>query len=262
MDLGLKNKTAIVMASSAGLGKAVAAELAREGANVMMSSRREDELKKVQAEISEETGNEPAFTVADITNYDDIKNVVNNTVEKFGGVDILVNNAGGPPAGTFDKFDDDAWVNAMNLNLLSYIRSIREVVPHMKTAGQGWILNCTSSGIKQALPNLILSNTFRMGVVGLSKTLCDELGPDNIRINVLAPGRIWTDRIAYLDGIRAEKSGTTLDEIKESTSKTISLRRYGDPAEFGRTAAFLCSEANTYTSGQSILVDGGLTTAY
>ena len=104
MDLGLKNKTAIVMASSAGLGKAVATELAREGANVMISSRREDELKKVQAEIKSETGNEPAYTVADITNYDDIKNVVNSTVEKFGGVDILVNNAGGPPGGTFDKF--------------------------------------------------------------------------------------------------------------------------------------------------------------
>ena len=262
MDLGLKNKTAIVMASSAGLGKAVATELAREGANIMISSRREDELKKVQAEIAKETGNEPAYTAADITNYDDIKNVVNSTVEKFGGVDILVNNAGGPPAGTFDKFDDEAWLNAINLNLLSYIRSIREVVPHMKKAGQGWILNCTSSGVKQALPNLILSNTCRMGVVGLSKTLCNELGSDNIRINVLAPGRIWTDRIAYLDGMRAEKMGVTLDEIKASTKKSISLGRYGDPAEFGRTAAFLCSGANTYTSGQTILVDGGLTTAY
>ncbi|RKL63569.1 SDR family NAD(P)-dependent oxidoreductase [Thermoanaerobacteraceae bacterium SP2] len=262
MELGLKNKSVIVMASSSGLGKAAALEFCREGANVMLFSPFEEELKTAQKEIKEVTGKEPLYTVGDITKYDDIKKVVKNTIDAYGTVYALVNNTAGPPAGTFDAFDDEAWQKAYELCLLSYIRSIREVIPYMRRNGGGRIVNYTSSSVRQVLDNLILSNTFRMGVVGLSKTMSQELGKDNILINVMGPGRMGTARIEYLDKIRAEKAGVTVDEVKKNTIKNIPLGRYGIPAEYGRVTAFLCSEANTYITGQIILVDGGMVKAY
>lgn len=262
MDLGLKDKAVLVMASSAGLGKAAAMEFAREGANVMLFSPFEDELKQAQAEIKEATGKEPGYTVGDLTIYDDIKRVVKATVEKFGPIFALVNNAGGPPAGTFDSFQDEAWQKAYDLNLLSYIRAIREVLPYMRQMGAGRIVNYTSSSVKQVLDNLILSNTFRMGVMGLSKTLSQELGKDNILVNVMGPGRIGTARIAYLDKVRADKAGITVDQVYENTIKGIPLGRYGTPEEYAKLTVFLCSGANTYITGQTMLVDGGMTKAF
>lgn len=262
MDLGLKNKSVLVMASSAGLGKAAALEFSKEGANVMLFSPFEQELKEAQAEIKAATGLEPAITVGDITNYDDIKRVVKNTVDAFGPIFALVNNAGGPPAGTFDNFADETWQKAYELNLLSYIRTIREVLPSMREAGQGRIVNYTSSSVKQVLENLILSNTFRMGVMGLTKTLSQELGKDNILVNVMGPGRIGTARIQQLDAIRAQKSNITVEDVYNNTIKTIPLGRYGDPSEYAKLTVFLCSEANTYITGQTMLVDGGMTKAF
>lgn len=262
MDLGLKNKTAIVMASSAGLGKAIAMEFAREQANVMLFSPFDQELKATQAEIKKATGIEPSYTVGDVTKYEDIKKVVDNTVNRFGSVYALVNNTGGPPAGTFESFDDEAWQKAYELTLLSYIRAVREVLPHMRQNGGGRILNSTSSSVKAVLDNLILSNTFRMGVVGLAKTLSQELGKDNILVNVIGPGRIGTSRIAHLDKLRSEKQGITIEQLQENTSKTIPLGRYGNPDEYGRLAVFLCSEANTYITGQTVLLDGGMIKAF
>jgi 3-oxoacyl-[acyl-carrier protein] reductase len=262
MDLGLKDKAVLVMASSAGLGKAAALEFSKEGANVMLFSPFEQELKEAQAEIKAATGKEPVYTVGDITKADDIKTVVKNTVDHFGSIFALVNNAGGPPAGTFDSFEDEAWQKAYELNLLSYIRSIREVLPHMRKAGKGRIVNYTSSSVKQVLENLILSNTFRMGVVGLTKTLSQELGKDNILVNVMGPGRIGTARIAYLDKVRADKAGITVDQVYENTIKGIPLGRYGTPEEYAKLTVFLCSEANSYITGQMMLVDGGMTKAF
>ncbi|EAX49024.1 short-chain dehydrogenase/reductase SDR [Thermosinus carboxydivorans Nor1] len=262
MDLGLTNKSVLVMASSAGLGKAAAMEFSREGANVMLFSPFEEELKAAQAEIKSVTGREPAYTVGDITVAEDIKRVVKNTVDKFGPIYALVNNSGGPPAGTFDDFDDEAWQKAYELNLLSYIRSIREVLPYMRKLGKGRIVNYTSSSVKQVLDNLILSNTFRMGVVGLTKTLSQELGKDNILINVMGPGRIGTARIQQLDKIRAQKAGISVEEVYKNTIKNIPLGRYGTPDEYARLTVFLCSEANTYITGQTVLVDGGMTKAF
>lgn len=261
MDLGLKDKGVIVMASSSGLGQAVACEFAREQAKVMLFSPFEDQLKEAQAQIKAETGNEPEYFVGDITKAEDIKSLVNTTVEKFGGVFALVNNTGGPPAGTFDAFDDETWQKAYELTLLSYIRAVREVLPHMRAAGGGRILCSTSSSIKAVLDNLILSNTFRAGVVGLAKTLSQELGKDGILVNVIAPGRIGTARIDELDAIRANKAGVSVEQLQENTFKTIPLGRYGQPAEYGKLSAFLCSAANTYITGQSVLVDGGLVKA-
>ena len=262
MDLGLNSKAVLVMASSTGLGKATALEFAAEGANVMLFSRGEELLRDTQAEIRELTGKEPAFTVGDVTRPEDIQRAVDNTVDKFGPIFVLVNNAGGPPAGTFDDFSDAAWQKAYELNLLSYIRTIRAVLPSMRQLGMGRIVNFTSSSVKQVLENLILSNTFRLGVMGLTKTLSQELGKENILVNVMGPGRIETARIQQLDQIRAAKAGISLEQVYENMVKTIPLGRYGTPEEFAKLAVFLCSEANTYITGQTVLVDGGMTKTF
>ena len=262
MDLGLKGKSVLVMASSGGLGKAAALEFSREGARVMLFSRNEGELRAAQAEIREATGLEPAYTVGDITRAGDIAAAVGNAAEKFGPIFALVNNSGGPPAGEFESAGDDAWQNAFELNLLSYVRTIREVLPHMRRLGKGRIVNYTSSSVKQAIDGLILSNTFRTGVVGMSNSLSRELGKENILVNVMGAGRIGTARIAYLDGTRAQKAGITVEQVHEDAVKGIPLGRYGTPDEYARLTVFLCSEANTYITGQTVLVDGGMTTAY
>jgi 3-oxoacyl-[acyl-carrier protein] reductase len=262
MNLGLTDNPVIVCASSAGLGKATALEFAREGARVMLCSRREAELKRAAADIKAATGNEPAHMVVDVTKSADISRLVDTTASTLGGVFALVNNSGGPPAGTFDQFDDAAWQNAFELNLLSYIRTIRAALPHMRKAGGGRIVNFTSSSVKSPLDNLILSNTFRTGVLGLSKTLASELGKDRVLINVLGPGRIQTERIEQLDNIRATKTGVPVEQIRTDTFKTIPLGRYGVPEEYAKIAVFLASPANTYITGQTLLVDGGMVKAY
>src|SRR5688572_2865388 len=253
MNLGLTDKSVIVCASSAGLGKATALEFAREGARVMLCSRRETELQRAVADIKAATGQAARYTVVDVTKPADIARLVEGTVEAFGGVFALVNNSGGPPAGTFDQFDDAAWQNAYELNLLSYIRTIRAVLPHLRKGGGGRIVNFTSSSVKSPLDNLILSNTFRTGVLGLSKTLASELGKDGILINVLGPGRIQTERIEQLDSLRATKTGVSVEQIRTDTFKTIPLGRYGTPDEYAKIAVFLGSPANTYITGQTLL---------
>ena len=262
MDLKLKDKSVLVMASSDGIGKGIALEFAREGAKVMLFARREEKLREVQAEILRETGRKAEYLSGDMLRIEDIKKVVGRATEINGPIYALVNNTGGPPAGPFEKFDDKAWTEAFELTLLSYIRSIREVLPSMKKQGKGRILNITSSSVKRVLDNLLLSNTFRMGIVGLSKTLSGELGPDNILITVLGPGKILTDRVEYLDEIRARKAGLPKDQFQANMKKSIPLGRYGTIEEFAKLSVFLCSEANTYITGQTILVDGGLVTAY
>lgn len=260
MDLHLNGKTAIVAASSQGLGKAIATQLVKEGSNVVLASRNEDKLKEVQAELSAINKGKVSYQQSDITNKEDIKALIKHTVETFETIDILVNNAGGPPAGTFDQLDDEAWQGAFELNLLSYIRMIREAIPYMKKNG-GKIINVASSSIKVPIPGLILSNTFRLGIVGLSKTLADELAPYNILINTVAPGRIATDRVTHLDQINAEKRGVSVEEIEQMYKETIPLKRYGEPEEFANFVTFLVSDANTYMTGQAYLVDGGMVKA-
>jgi 3-oxoacyl-[acyl-carrier protein] reductase len=261
MDLGLKEKCAIVMASSSGLGKAIATEFAREGAKVMIFSPFEEQLEEAKLDIHKETGNKPESFIGDIRNPEDIAHLVEKTINQFGPIYALVNNTGGPPAGTFDSFDDKGWQDAYELTLLSYVRTIRAVLPSMRANGGGRILNSTSSSVKAVLDNLILSNTFRMGVLGLAKTLSQELGKDNILVNVIGPGRIGTARIEYLDKVRAEKAGKTVQEIQEAAFKSIPIGRYGTPDEYGRLAVFLCSAANTFITGQTVLVDGGMVKA-
>jgi 3-oxoacyl-[acyl-carrier protein] reductase len=257
MELNLKGKTALVVASSQGLGKAIASQLAEEGANVMLTSRNVEKLQEVEAELQQLGEGKVSYFRADITNPEDIKALVQETREKLGKIDILINNAGGPPGGNFDAFDDEDWQKAFELNLLSYIRVIREVLPDLKEEG-GRIINIASSSIKQPIPGLILSNTFRLGIVGLAKSLAEELAPYNILVNTVAPGRIATDRVAFLDQLKADKQGLSREQVEEASKKQIPLGRYGKPEEFAKVVAFLVSDANTYLTGSSFLVDGGM----
>lgn len=260
MDMQLTNKTALVVASSKGLGKATAKELAKEGANVMLTSRTEETLAEAKKDIQKVAVGQIEYFPADITNADEIKALVKETKKRFNKIDILINNAGGPPAGDFEDFTDEDWEQAFHLNLLSYIRLIREVLPDLKENG-GKILNIASSSIKSVLPDLILSNTFRNGINGLSKSLAVELAADNIMVNTLGPGRIATDRIQNMDQTRAEKQGISVEEVSTQSQREIPIGRYGEPQEFAQMATFLVSGANTYVTGQSILVDGGLVKA-
>lgn len=248
---------ALVIASSQGLGKAIAKKLVEEGANVMLTARNEEKLKEVHKELAALQKGKVSYIKADITSYEEIKKVIQYTVEQFGTIDLLLNNAGGPKAGSFDQITDEDWQHAFELNLLSYIRIIREVLPYMKERG-GRILNIASSSVKEPIPGLILSNTFRLGIVGLTKTLAQELATHNILINTIAPGRIATDRVAHLDQINAEKHGISFEQMVEKNESQIPLGRYGKPEEFANYAVFLLSKLNTYVTGQTLLVDGGL----
>ncbi|WP_082236089.1 SDR family oxidoreductase [Halobacillus massiliensis] len=262
MDFHLKGKSVIITASSKGLGKATALEFAKEGAHVLISSRNEEELQAAKAEIQEESGNNHVdYAVCDVTKPEQIKQLVQKAVEWNGTVDVLINNAGGPPAGTFDQFSDEDWQGAFELNLLSFIRTIREVLPSMREQQNGKIINIASSSIKQTLDHLILSNTYRAGIVGLSKSLSQELAVDNILINTVGPGRIATDRVAQLDEVKAGKLGVSAEEVKEQAEKSIPMGRYGEPSEFAKTVVYLASGANTYLTGQALVVDGGLVKA-
>lgn len=255
MDLNLKGKTAVVVASSQGLGRAIAEELLKEGAKVVISGRDEAKLQKVVNELRRFGSVE--YQQTDITKPDEIKSLINLAVQKFGTIDILVNNAGGPPAGSFEEISDEDWQHSFELNLLSYIRLIREALPSLKENG-GKIINIASSSIKEPIPGLILSNTFRTGIVGLTKTLSQELAPYNILINTVAPGKIATDRVRHLDQFNADKHGLSREEVEANSKKAIPLTRYGQPEEFAKVVVFLSSDANSYMTGSSFLVDGGM----
>ncbi|MBN8209614.1 SDR family oxidoreductase [Bacillus sp. NTK071] len=262
MDLNLKGKSVVVTAASKGLGKATALAFAEEGASVVLSSRSAGELKKACEEIIQETGNtQVTWKVCDVTKGDDINELMTFAADTNGTIDALINNAGGPPAGGFEKFSDEEWQHAFELNLLSFVRTSRAVIPYMRSQGSGRIVNIASSSIKQSLDNLILSNTFRAGIVGFAKSLSQEYAEHNILINTVGPGRIATDRVAQLDQIRAEQLGMTTNDLKSKVEQSIPIKRYGEPEEFAKMVVFLASGANTYVTGQSLVVDGGLVKA-
>ncbi|GMA08319.1 3-oxoacyl-ACP reductase [Tetragenococcus halophilus subsp. flandriensis] len=256
MDLQLKGKNALVLASSSGLGKAIAQELANEGANVMLTSRSEDKLKSAKSDIEKTAKGSVSYAVLDQTKHESLENVVKATKETFGSISILVNNSGGPSAGKFEDFADDDWQQAFELTLLSYIRVIRLVLSDLKE-NKGRILNNTSTSTKEPIDGLTLSNVFRTGILGLSKTLSQELATDDILVNTIGPGRIQTQRVDGLDQRVADNSGQTKEEIRNANLSSIPMGRYGEPEEFAKVAAFLVSGANTYMTGQNILVDGG-----
>jgi 3-oxoacyl-[acyl-carrier protein] reductase len=244
LDLGLEGKVALVTAASKGLGRAVAGELAREGARVVISSRDEEALSGTAAEIREATGAQVDFRAADLTSAGDIEALVSHAVDRFGGVDVLVNNTGGPPAGTFEDLGDEAWQGAFEQILMSLIWCVRGVLLLMHERGGGRIVNVASSSVKQPIEALTLSNTFRAGLAGLAKNLSLELAPDGILVNTLGPGRIATARSQNMDASQAESRGVPEREVRAEFEARIPLGRYGTPEEFARVAAFLASPAN------------------
>jgi 3-oxoacyl-[acyl-carrier protein] reductase len=258
MDLGLKNKIAMVGGASKGLGFAVARALAAEGAQVSIASRDAAAINRAADLIEAETGRQALAVPADLSTADAIAHWHAATIEQFGGVDLLFANTGGPPAGSALSFDDKAWHAAFDLLLMSVVRTVRLVVPSMRARGGGAILVGTSSTVKEPVPILALSNVMRSGVTSLAKTLSFELAPDKIRVNTLIPGRIATDRLRQLDEISAKTSGFAIEEQEARNAASIPLGRYGAPDDFGRMGAFLLSDAASYITGASVQVDGGL----
>jgi 3-oxoacyl-[acyl-carrier protein] reductase len=252
LDLKLNNKVAIVLAASKGLGKAVATALSAEGAKVIIGSRDEKELDKTAKEIQELTGNKVIAIPVDVSNGDQIRALIQKTANTFGRIDILLNNGGGPPFNKFENFDDEAWLKAFELTLLSFARTSRLVLPHMQKTGSGRIINIISGSVKSVLGSSVLSTSMRMGVVGMAKLMADEFGQYNITVNNVAPGMILTDRLKHT----LPKDADPEEALKER-AKNIPLGRIGKPEELAALVTFLASEQAAYITGTTIQVDGG-----
>jgi 3-oxoacyl-[acyl-carrier protein] reductase len=256
MQFGLKGKRAIVMAASRGLGYASALGLAREGCDLVVCSRDQARIHAAASAIRQETGARVKEVVADVSTASEAARLVQTAVSEFGGLEIVVHNAGGPPSGETLAMTDEQWQKAFEQNLMSLARIVRAAEPEMKKAGYGRVLTIASSSIKQPIPNLALSNALRAGVWGMAKTLSRELAPHGILVNVIAPGRIQTERIEELDQASAQKSGRPLADIKKASVASIPLGRLGRPEELANLVVFLASEAASYITGQAITVDG------
>jgi 3-oxoacyl-[acyl-carrier protein] reductase len=261
MDLGLKGKSALVLAASKGLGRVCAFALAREGANVTIGSRDEGQLSRTAAEIREGTGSDVRCQSVDVTDPAQVDRIFDAAVSAFGRVDVLVNNAGGPPFGPFESFDDEQWHKALELNLMSTVRFSRLALPGMKAARWGRIVNIVSLGTKSVLAGSVLSTAGRLGIIGMAKLLSDEVAEFGITVNNVASGIILTDRVRQtslkqrLDRGMDEKAG--LADIAQS----IPARRVGRPEELAALVAFLASDAAGYITGTTIPVDGGMVRA-
>jgi 3-oxoacyl-[acyl-carrier protein] reductase len=261
MDMGLLGKSVFVAASSKGLGKASAIAFAREGARVTIASRDLEQLIQARDEIQSITDNQVTIVRMDVLSNEDIRSAIQTAAAANGGLDVLVSNAGGPESGNFADLEDSDWARGFELSLLSTIRLIREALPFLQSVGGGRIVNLASSSIKQPISGLILSNVFRAGVQSLTKSLASEFAKDGILINTIAPGRIATDRITELDRKRAAIRDCTLEDIQAEAVEQIPLGRMGTPEEFARAVVFYGSFANTYITGQTLLVDGGMVKA-
>lgn len=238
MDLGIDGRVALVTAASRGLGRAAALALAEEGARVAVCARGEEALHATEAELAART--EVLAMVADVTEATAPARLVAETVERFGRLDIVVANAAGPPPGRAMEVDDDGFAAALNANLLTSVRLVREAVPHMRRRGWGRICLLTSSSIKQPIPTLSLSNSARTGLWAWAKTAAADLFADGITLNTVCPGLHATDR---------------LKEIEVAPDVPI-----GDPDDFGRVVAFLCSAPARFVNGVALLVDAGRST--
>jgi 3-oxoacyl-[acyl-carrier protein] reductase len=257
MDLGLKGKVALVAAASRGLGRAVAEELAAEGASLVLCSRHAESIEKTAAEITQATRTKVLALAADVSKPDEVARLVQSGIERFGRIDILVTNAGGPPAGQFESFNLEHWEAATRLLLHSAVELARHVLPGMKERRWGRILNITSIAVKQPVDNLMLSNSLRAAVTGFARTLANEVATCGITVNNIMPGYTRTERVEELSRMMGEKEGITPAEFVARWEKEIPARRLGEPREFAALAACLVSERAGYITGTSIPVDGG-----
>ncbi len=257
MDLGLRGARVLVTAASRGLGAATARQFSREGAIVVISSRNLESLQDTASSIVEETGNAVFTQACDVTDFTQVERLVKNSADMVGGLDIIVTNAGGPPAGNFDAFDMDVWQSSTQLTLLSAVALIKHSLPYLKKSTRAAILTITSISAKQPVDNLILSNTLRPAVIGLTKSLSLELGQDNIRVNSILPGITDTERIQDLAKARAEINNLPVEDVQASMSDGIPLGRIGSPEEFANVAVMMCSPAGGFINGVALPVDGG-----
>lgn len=252
MDLGLNGKVAWVTGASAGMGAATARALAREGARVALSARRAELLEALAGELG------GAAYPLDLTDERAIYATAEKIEADLGPIEITIVNAGGPPPGTFDTTDDDAFRAGFELTLASAWHVAKAASEQMSRVGHGVIIFITSWSTKEIIENLLLSNTMRAAVMGLAKTMSKNLGPHGIRVLCLAPGRIDTERIVELDSLNAERSGTMVEEVRAATESRVPLGRYGRPEEIGDVIAFLASDKASYMTGTTVVVDGGL----
>lgn len=260
MDLGLGGKVAVVTGASKGLGKAAAMELAREGARVCICAR-SAEVEDAAAEIRRRTGAEVVARRADVTRPKDIEEFARATLDNFRAVDILVLNTGGPPPGLFLELKPEDWEAAFQLVVMSAVRTCYAFIPSMVARGSGSIVASQSYSVKQAIDNLILSNSLRMAVVGMMKTLAGELGPKGIRVNSIHPGWTRTDRVEELMHERASRSGKSPEEEAARITAQVPLGRMATVEEYARAVAWLASPAASYLSGHALFYDGGITKA-
>ncbi|HSV33878.1 MAG TPA: SDR family oxidoreductase [Pyrinomonadaceae bacterium] len=257
MDLGLKNRVALVAAGSRGLGFAAAQELAREGARVFLCSRDEMHATEAAAKIQAETGAEVTGMRADVTNNADIGRFVDEAVERAGKVDVCITNAGGPPSTVFADTDIEMFRNAFELNALSAIRLVKLVLPGMRAQKWGRIINITSVSVKQPIEGLLLSNTVRAGLTGWAKTVSNEVAPDGVTVNNVAPGYTLTERQDELAEARGKASGKSKQEMIDFWASQTPMRRMASAEEIAAAVAFLASERASYITGVTLQVDGG-----
>ena len=257
MKLNLENKVVLVTAGSRGIGLATAVGYHACGAKVAICSRSQE---KLDAAVSQMPG--CLALTGDVTKSEDIDRVIEAVTQHFGGIDILVNNAGGPPPGLFVDLSDDDWDKAIDLTLMSVVRVTRLVLPHMRDQKWGRVINISSSGVKQPVPGLTLSNSIRMAVLGWAKTLANQVAADNVLVNTVCPGFTQTDRVAQILEQQSAASGKSIDEIAAALAAQIPMQRIGQPEEIANLAVFLGSDAASYITGTAIHVDGGSVQGY
>jgi 3-oxoacyl-[acyl-carrier protein] reductase len=257
MDLKLKGKYALVLASSRGLGFAVGRGLALEGCNVAINGKDEVALDIAGQTLREEAGVEILPIQGDVTDPNFPNYTISQVEETFGGLDLLVTNAGGPPSGAFEVFSDETWAKAVELSFLSHVRMIRGALPYLRRSSCPSVLTITSYSVKQPISNLVLSNSIRAATVGLTKTLALELGGDGVRFNSILPGWTETERVLELMAYRSQQSGRSIQEEMDDQMKDTPLGRMATPAEFANAAVFLLSPAAAYITGVMLTVDGG-----
>ncbi len=259
MNLNLKNKNAIVCASSQGLGKAAALDLAEEGVNLAICSRDQDKINKVKEEIHQKINSEIKVIAlqVDLDSPDEIQAFYKQVENDLGSVDILVNNNGGPPPSTFEQLSDDDWQKAFNSTMMSCLRLSKLVMPNMKKNAWGRIINISSVSVKTPVNGLFLSNSLRMGVLGWAKALSDELAPHGITVNTVCPGYTRTERVEAILETQSNSSGLKKEEIEKSIAENIPMKRVGEAEDLAGLITFLASEKADYMTGLAIQVDGG-----
>ncbi len=256
MDLKIKNKTALVLGSSQGLGEGIARELAAEGCNLLLAARNVEALENIAAQLRDEHGVSVDIQAVDMTDRSSVEALCKTVVDR-GDIDILLNNAGGPPPSLSTGVDDAVWQASVQALLFSVIKVTEACLSSMKTKNWGRILTIASSGVVQPIPNLAVSNTVRSAIVGFSKTLSEEVAQFGITVNIIIPGKIDTSRVGQLDQARADREQKNLKDVQASLAAAIPARRYGRVEEFAAAAVFLLSDRASYTTGHMMRVDGG-----